>query len=33
MVSSLMYRFPMLPTNIDKERTGRYQGPDYYTID
>jgi hypothetical protein len=32
-VSSVMYREPTLPSRLDKERTGRYQGPDYYTID
>jgi hypothetical protein len=27
------YHNPALPFFIDKERTGRYQGPDYFTID
>jgi hypothetical protein len=33
MVSPLRYRVLMVPPPVDKERTGRYQGPDYYTID
>lgn len=32
-VSSVRYREPSLPSMLDEERSGRYQGPDFYTID